>query len=414
MSFFRTREARAGWNGRWSSPLFVTALLTIFLVAYPLVSPASGATLSEKLAQKQAELNAASKQYNDFQDKLNALADKQNAAEVRLASIDDGIDAAQKQIAAAEKDNEQAQAQLAQRLVDIYKDGFSSAPMYLEVLFGDADFGTIVDRFSLLGKMADQDQKLFQQVAGYLKQSKEREAKLADKKTAQAAQMLELQNLQKDTSDKFAASSTDYKRLKGQVLALREEVRQAEAAAQAAAEAAAAAKAKALAAANAAKNHSSSSNSSSSASSSSSHTGKGGAAQPGEFLFPVDGPHSYVDSFGAPRSGGRTHKGTDILAAYGTPVVACVSGTISRTTPTDTGLGGITIWLNGSNGSSYYYAHLSRIADGIRKGASVGAGQVLGYVGHTGNAGSCNHLHFQIMPGGGAAVDPYPTLKAAD
>ena len=413
MSFFRTREAHEGWYGRWSSPLFVAALLTILLVAYPLISPASGATLSEKLAQKQAELNAAYKEYNDFQDKLNTLADKENAAEVRLASIDDAIQAAQKEIATAERDNELAQAQLSQRLVDIYKDGYSSAPMYLEVLFGDADFGTIVDRFSLLGKMADQDQKLFQQVAGYLKQSKEREAKLADKKAAQTAQMQDIQNMQQDMSDKFAASSVDYKRLKGQVLTLREEVRQAELAAQAAAEAAAAAKAKALAAANAAKNHTKATTSSSS-SSSSSHVGNGGPVQPGEFVFPVDGPHSYVDSFGAPRSGGRTHKGTDILAAYGTPVVACVSGTISRTTPTDTGLGGITIWLSGSNGSSYYYAHLSRIADGIRRGASVGAGQVIGYVGHTGNAGSCNHLHFQISPGGGAAVDPYATLKAAD
>ena len=411
MSLFRTREVRTGWDGRWSSPLFVAALLTILLSLYPLISPASGATLKEQLSQKQAELNAAYKEYNKFQDQLNQLADKQNAAEVKLASIDDAITTVQKQITQAEKDNQAAQAQLAQRLVDIYKDGFSSAPMYLQVLFADADFGTIVDRFSLLGKMADQDQKLFAQVGEYLQQKQDKQAQLAQKKADQTAQMQELDSLQKEMADKFSASSAEYNRLRSQVVKLREDVRKAEEAARIEAEKAAEAARIAAEKVQQAKTG----KSTKSSTGSTSHTTSGGSkVQPGAFVFPVDGPHSFVDSFGAPRSGGRTHKGTDILAGYGTPVVACVTGTITRTTPTDTGLGGITIWLRGNNGSSYYYAHLSRIADGIHKGVSVGAGQVIGYVGHTGNAGSCNHLHFQIMPGGGAAVDPYATLRAAD
>ncbi|MCL5735044.1 MAG: M23 family metallopeptidase [Actinobacteria bacterium] len=131
------------------------------------------------------------------------------------------------------------------------------------------------------------------------------------------------------------------------------------------------------------------------------------------WVFPVQGWYSYIDSFGAPRSGGRTHKGTDIMCKRDTPLVAVVSGVILRTNPGDTGLGGISITLKGSDGNNYYYAHLSAIREGIVPGVHVTAGEVIGYAGNTGNAaGGPVHLHFEIRPGGGAAVEPYPILKA--
>ncbi|NLE11080.1 MAG: peptidoglycan DD-metalloendopeptidase family protein [Actinobacteria bacterium] len=413
MSVFGTPEERTRWSGWWVSPLFVLALLVIFLVATPLLSPASGLTLKEKLAEKQAELNAAYAEYSKFQDELNALAQKHNAAEIRLAEIDDAINSVENEINKGEKDLAVARAQLADRVVDMYKDGFSNTPVYLEILLGEGDFASILNRLSLLSKLADQDEKLFDQVAAYVDQSNQNRDELQAKREAQAGQLRELEAVQTEMNEKFKSSEGEYQRLRGLVIALRDEVRKAEEAARRAAEEAArrAAAARAAAAAKAASSSSSSSSSSGTTRSSSS---SGGSLVQSGFVFPVAGPHSFIDSWGAPRSGGRTHKGTDIMAAQGTPCVACVSGTVSRVTRTDTGLGGITIWLRGSNGYSYYYAHLDGIASGIGSGTSVSAGQTIGWVGHTGNAGTCNHLHFCTYTPSGTAINPYATLRASD
>jgi murein DD-endopeptidase MepM/ murein hydrolase activator NlpD len=128
----------------------------------------------------------------------------------------------------------------------------------------------------------------------------------------------------------------------------------------------------------------------------------------GNIVCPVRGAVSFVDSWGAPRSGGRSHQGVDMMAAAGTPNVAVVSGTITEKYGSLQGNG---VTLYGDDGNSYYYFHLSRYEGGPRR---VAQGEVIGYTGDTGNAkGGPTHTHFEYHPGGGAAVDPYPLVRAA-
>lgn len=131
-------------------------------------------------------------------------------------------------------------------------------------------------------------------------------------------------------------------------------------------------------------------------------------------VFPVQGKCYYGDSWGYPRGGGRVHLGVDIIAPEGKLLYAVADGTITKVYADYPGsLSGNGVRLTMADGTYFFYAHMVGVADGIKVGTKVKAGQIVGAVGNTGNSGT-NHLHFEIHPQGGSAVNPYPLVKAID
>ena len=126
--------------------------------------------------------------------------------------------------------------------------------------------------------------------------------------------------------------------------------------------------------------------------------------------FPVQGEASYVHDWWFPRFGPawRLHQGTDIFAPAGTPVRAPAAGTLTLTM---NGLGGLSAYVTEVDGTYHYLAHLAGYAPDVLSGQAVRLGQVVGYVGNSGNARTTPpHLHYEFHPRGGPAVDPKPHL----
>src|SRR6059058_6061854 len=139
----------------------------------------------------------------------------------------------------------------------------------------------------------------------------------------------------------------------------------------------------------------------------------------GPYVFPVYGPHDFADTFGAFRGDvpGNWHHGDDIFAPLGAPVLACADGTVFSVGWNNTG--GNRLWLRDGQGNEFYYAHLSAYSPAAKDGSRVKAGEVVGFIGNTGDAeGTPYHLHFEVHPvaylslGYDGAVDPTPYLLA--
>jgi murein DD-endopeptidase MepM/ murein hydrolase activator NlpD len=130
------------------------------------------------------------------------------------------------------------------------------------------------------------------------------------------------------------------------------------------------------------------------------------------YVFPVYGKHRYSDDWGAPRQDTGFHQGNDIFATAGTPLVAVCKGTLHRVGTNV--VPGNRLWVKcDKGGDEFFYGHLSAFANDAHSGLHVDAGQVVGFVGSTGDAEQTPpHVHFEVHPGGGHAVDPYPFLRA--
>jgi hypothetical protein len=149
---------------------------------------------------------------------------------------------------------------------------------------------------------------------------------------------------------------------------------------------------------------------------------------PERILFPIVGPAQWSDDFGAPRAQGG-HEGNDVLSDWRAPVVAVEAGRVQIHNGSERA--GCMLYLHGKSGTTYLYIHLNNdltpkndgkggckpgvaFAPGLEDGAKVRAGELLGYVGSSGDAGATNHLHFELHPDDGGAVSPYRWLKKAE
>lgn len=321
----------------------------ILSASHAAASPASeAAALEEELAGIRSDFKKAGAAYDEAYWELDET-------EVRLGKIDDDIDRTVVELASARQ-------VLGSRLDRMYR---ADSVDYLTVLLGATTFQEMVTRLEFVRRIGQAD-------ADAIAAVDDLQARLvADRKELEVAREEQVEKTKRLKSERDALQKRlskaqgRYDEAKAKLDAIRRQ--------------------------------------SSGASSSS-----GVPAAPGAngMVFPVQGPNYYSDTWGASRSGGRRrHQGTDIMSPNGTPCVAVLSGTIRAKT---SGLGGNTIWLTADNGWQFYYAHLDSWA--VTSGR-VSAGQVIGYVGSTGNASASSpHLHFEIHPGGGA-VNPYPYLR---
>lgn len=382
-------------------------LLSLAASSLPVGAGMSPALASTSLEKARADLAQAKKDLKALQAKLDKLAKQQSSAEDDLEETKIRIEHVQARIDTANEDLTGLREQLAGRLSEMYKNRGSDALNVLNVVFSseDTSINSVLENLSMVTRVAESDTELINAVKGRVHELNTLRAELRTEKAAEQRKTAKYETARDKTLQSLEDTKDEYNRLRSRVVTLQaearkraEEARRAEAARKAAAAAAAAAANKKTTATTAHRTTTT--------------VPDDPAYDPdADFVFPVAGPNSFSDTFGAPRSGGRRHQGCDIFSARNTPIVAVVDGVITRANPYDTGLGGVSAYLRGGDRTVYYYAHLSSLKSGIRAGVRLEAGQVIGYAGNTGNAsGGAVHLHFEIRPNGGAAINPYPIL----
>lgn len=343
--------------------LHLALALAAMLAAGLLADPSSAQSTEDKLdaakrrvAQLESEAQRATEQYEEAHSTLERTRDE-------IAATRDSLGRAGDKIA-------DLHTQLAYRAQAAYKLGPTNA---WQLLLEAESFSEFSDRLVYLDRLAQDDADLATRVAVLAEELRRQEDRLA--------------NLEEEQQQAFEVAERQreiiYDRL-NEAQAIREEFADQLAAEQAAAAAAAAA----------------------------AISGTAGGGAPGSIgtvtgqalqACPAPGT-SFTDTFGAPRSGGRTHAGVDMMGPYGSPIYAAISGTVSHSSSE---LGGNQAYV--SNGSTYtFYAHMQGYSDAS---GSVAAGTLIGYIGDTGNAAGTPHLHFEYHPNG-VLVNPTPYVAA--
>jgi murein DD-endopeptidase MepM/ murein hydrolase activator NlpD len=291
----------------------------------------------------------------DIQSELDALTVEIDDLKVKESELGTQIDQASATIARLEDKNAGLQRKVVKRAKELYMAGDLEA---FEALLGAESFSDLSNRAEMLSQVSSEDNSVFID----LHRSVAEEEALRRELTAKRADLSDTLDARIALSDTYLerldAVKTEYNRLLAQIRAEEPEYVA---------------------------------------------TPTNVPKPSGDMTCPVAGPVSFTSSFGDPRSG-HTHQGNDMMAAYGTPVVAIVSGSITYSGYH--GSAGNWQILSGNDGNAYYYMHNQE--NYVGQGASVSAGEIIGTVGDTGNAAGTPHLHWEYHPGGGGAVNPYP------
>jgi murein DD-endopeptidase MepM/ murein hydrolase activator NlpD len=341
-----------------SIAVHIVGVLSLLVLVSLLSFPVSAATLEEK----QAEAAKVQQQIEAMKAESQRLAQEYNKSLDEYETIRSLSDANRQQLEKAQNDYKRARAIMNDRLRSIYESGDVNS---LEVLLESNSLDDLLNRYDFFTYIGNRDMQIFNEVRRLREEISDRQ-RAFEEDEARKSQALASVNAKRMSMETSLQEQQKYlDSVNAEILKL-------------------------LA---------------------TSYSGGSGGTPVltsiGSFIFPVNGPHSFSDDWHAPRTG-HLHQGCDIFAAMGTPTVACVTGTVYQG---EGGNAGKYVRLAGDDGNVFYYMHLQRYA----ATGHVTAGTVVGYVGDTGNAqGGPPHLHFEVHPGGGAAVPPYPILLASD
>ena len=336
------------FRGTRTVRIVAVVFLLLVQVASILTSPASG---QESASQLQARMDSIQARLDAATSKIEALRTEKDELERRIEDIRD-------ELGTLSGREEKLQKEAAERAAEIYMAGTSSM---FEALLSAESISDVMDRAEALSQVSDHETGVFVELVRAQAELGRLEGQLASERRSLSGAESNLANESKRLQQQFAEIKAEYEKI-AQRLAPKK------------------------------------TSSSSSAPLLRSTDG---------LYCPVAGPTSFVDSWGAPRSG-HTHQGVDMMGSYGTPLAAVTSGTI--TYAAYDGSGGNMLFLSGSDGNQYWYMHNQE--NFVSTGARVSAGETIATLGDTGNAAGTPHLHFEYHPGGGAAVNPTPLVAS--
>lgn len=379
----------------------IARLLSGILVL-ALAIPAMAQVTDEDIDRARREVNRITSESAELGEEVIAAYGRQAALDYEIEELNSSIEFAQTKIT-------ETKERLEDLAVQLYMGSTSGVSLSLLFSASDQDYPASME---YLREVSGVDEGVVDQMRTFRDDLDQQTVRLGEALDEQVALASELEEMASELQEDLVGAQQVYDNLVAQQAREEEERRRREEEERRRREAAE--RAAAEAAANAPASSDSGSDDGGSSDDSSGDSSPPTTAPPsvpaGQGVCPVAGAVSFSDSWGAPRSGGRRHKGVDMIAARGVPIVAIFSGRVSRLSTSS--LGGNSVYFRSDAGDSYYYAHLDGFGD-IRAGQSVPAGYVLGYNGSSGNAPSyLPHLHFAYYPGGGSAVNPYPLVRS--